>query len=374
MREERGKMSSRARWRVATFVTMVSTIVATGPIGAVAAVSAASASARGAVTHVVANDSALKKCLFGFSAPYLNNPAVAVAATLAIAQAKKDGLKTLPIVNANEDPTLQYTQIQDLVTEGATCIMVDPDDSKAIIPALDWLKSKHITTVAIDIGSDGGPLSIMVRADNVTMAYLSCENLMKIMHGKGTVLEMRGNLSDLNGSQRDQGFRECAKQYPSVKVIPGEQTLWSPETAEVVAADELTASPSITGIFMASDGNMWAGVSSALTAHHRLIKIGDPGHVAVTGIDGTPAALTSIRQGYLDGTVEQPFNLYAIWGLWYLIQAYNGHTAPFHIGPTSHGPVDTFDGDLVNLVPASFVDKSNVNSPDWWGNQVTKSS
>jgi ABC-type sugar transport system substrate-binding protein len=354
-------MTSLARWRVAALVTIT-------VVGAIATAAATSAGAKSTSKHVVASEAALKKCVFGYSAPYLNNPAVAVAETLAVKQAKADGLKVLAPTNANMDSTLQFTQIQNLVTEGATCIIVDPDDSEAIIPALNYLASKHITTVAIDIGSDGGPLSIMVRADNVTMAYTSCEGLMKAMHDKGTVLDMRGDLSDLNGSQRDQGFQECVKHYPNVKVILGQQTLWSPQTAEEVAADELTANPSITGIFMASDGNMWAGVSSALKAHGRLLKISNPKHVSVTGIDGTPAAFVSIRQGYLDGTVEQPFNLYAQWGLYYLLQAYNG--AKFHTGSTSHGPIVKFDGDLVNLVPATFVDKANVNNPNWWGNQV----
>jgi ABC-type sugar transport system substrate-binding protein len=343
-------------------------------VGAVAVTACGSSSSSTTVASggtAKAQASSGKKCTFGYSAPYLNNPAVAVAQTLAVAQAKADGLHVLSPTNANNDPAQQFTNIQTLVSEGANCVIVDPVDSKAIIPAINYLAQKHVTTVGIDIGADGGKLSIMVRADNVTMASQSCEALAKALHGKGTVLEMRGNLSDLNGQERDAGFQKCIKKYPGITVIEGEQTLWDPQKAQEVAADELRAHANITGVFMASDGNMWAGVMSSLKAANRLYKIGNPKHVVVTGIDGTPAAFASIRQGYLDGTVEQPFNLYAKWGLYYLGQAFNGAT--FHTGPTNHDSnIIRFAGNLVDVVPATYVDKANVNSPQWWGNQVGK--
>src|SRR5207248_2285839 len=73
-----------------------------------------------------------KSFLFGYSAGFLSTPFEAIMANLAMASAAKDGLKLLPVANANQDAGKQITDFHNLIAEGAKGIIVVPTDSDAI--------------------------------------------------------------------------------------------------------------------------------------------------------------------------------------------------------------------------------------------------
>src|ERR1700676_5578068 len=60
-----------------------------------------------------------------------------------------------PLVAAG-DPAKQITDIHTLIQEGAQALIVNPVDSAAIAPALDYAASKHIPVIRVDVGPSGG--------------------------------------------------------------------------------------------------------------------------------------------------------------------------------------------------------------------------
>src|SRR5216684_8541354 len=54
-----------------------------------------------------------------------------------------------PLV-ANGDPAKQITDIHTLIQEGAQALIVNPVDSAAIAPALDYAASKNVPVVSVD--------------------------------------------------------------------------------------------------------------------------------------------------------------------------------------------------------------------------------
>ena len=97
--------------------------------------------------------------------------------------------------------------------------------------------------------------------------------------------------------------------------------------------------------------------------------VGEPGHIYLVSIDGTPYALEQVRQGLLDATISQPLNLYVKYGLQYLQDAVAGET--FEVGETDHDSrVEDFNGNLMDLLPAPIVTAENVDDDSLWGNQV----
>ena len=68
--------------------------------------------------------------------------------------------------------------------------------------------------------------------------------------------------------------------------------------------DAFTQDPNIKGVFSHND-EMVRGIVSALRQIGKLVAPGEPGHVFVMGLDGTPLALDRIREGTQDATVAQ---------------------------------------------------------------------
>src|SRR5579875_3490831 len=171
----------------------------------------------------------------GYSVGFLTDPFQAVQVNLTMAEAKKAGLKTLPVANANGDAAKQITDFHNLIAEGAQGIIVVARDSDAIVPALNYAASKHVPVVSIDIGPAGGKVAMIVRADNLRMGADSCQAIGKAIGGKGKVLSLMGDQATINGRDRTTGFNDCMKKnYPNIKVIQ-QPTYWHTDKATAAA-------------------------------------------------------------------------------------------------------------------------------------------
>ena len=102
----------------------------------------------------------------GYSAPFLMAQFEVILQDQTVAAAKAAGLDVLSPTNADQDSGKQITDVRNLIGAGAKGLIVVANDSKAIIPALDFAVSQKVPVVSIDIGPDGGKLYAIVRADN----------------------------------------------------------------------------------------------------------------------------------------------------------------------------------------------------------------
>jgi ribose transport system substrate-binding protein len=286
---------------------------------------------------------------------------------LAVNQIKDQGMTALQPVSASTDPGKQISDVQNLVSAGAQAMIVVPQDSSAIKPALDFLGSKKIPAVALDTAPVGAKVAMVVMADNVKMGEDACQQMGTWLKGKGTVLSMQGDYNTSTGRDRGVGFKTCMdKKFPGIKLIE-RPTHWQADQAADVANTQLKTNKDIDGVYMASDTVMLSPVLSALKSAGRDAKVGQPGHVYLISIDGSSYGLEQIRAGRLDALLSQPLDLYAKYGVNYLREAKAGQT--FKVGPTEHeSRIVTVSGNLTDLLPAPLVTKDNASDPSLWGN------
>jgi ribose transport system substrate-binding protein len=307
--------------------------------------------------------------VIGYAAGFLTDPFQAVLVQMSLAEAAKDGLKTLPASNANGDAAKQISDIHNLIAAGAQGLIINPTDSQAIVPALAFAAKKKVPVVAIDTAPASGVVAMVVRADNTRMGEEACQVIGKDLGGKGIVLSLMGDQATTNGRDRTTGFNTCLKaNFPAIKLIQ-EPTNWKADRATTIAQTIVTSTPHLSAIYLQSDSVMLAGVLNVLKSKHKLHKVGEPGHITVVSIDGTPLALQRIRDGVLDAAVSQPLNLYVKYGVYYIHAAVNGKTFP--PGPTDHGSTIVAKGTVkMDLLSAPVVTKANVDDQTLWGNQA----
>lgn len=277
------------------------------------------------------------------------------------------GMEALQPLSAGSDPGKQISDVQSLVSAGAEAMVVVPQDSSAIKPALDFLSSRDIPAVTLDTAPVGAKVAMAIMADNVRMGQDACAQMGEWLKGKGTVLSMQGDYRTSTGRDRGVGFKDCMDdRFPDIEVIE-RPTYWQADRAADVANTTLKTNDEIDGVYMASDTVMLASVLSALKSAGRDAKVGEPGHVYLISIDGTPFALDQIRANKLDALLSQPLDLYAKYGVEYLKRAKDGET--FTTGPTEHdSKIVTISGNLTDLLTAPLVTTDNVDEPTLWGN------
>jgi ribose transport system substrate-binding protein len=281
-------------------------------------------------------------------------------------QATAQKVDLLPAVNANNDPAKQNTDVQTLIGRGVKGLIVVPVDGKAISPVIESANAKKIPVVTVDEGADKGAIAMIVRADNVGMGKSACEYLGKQLNGTGAVLNLQGDLSSVNGRDRNTGFTSCmSAEFPKIQVISKPMNWKAVQCA--TQTQTVVSTAKVDALFMASESVCLASVQKVLSTQGKLTKAGAPGHIITAAIDGTPAALAAIRQGTLDAVVSQPLNLYAQYAISYIQQAMAGKT--FQPGSDGHGGTIVKSGEsLQDLLPSPTVTKDNVDDKTLWGN------
>jgi simple sugar transport system substrate-binding protein/ribose transport system substrate-binding protein len=283
------------------------------------------------------------------------------------AAAKKYGVSLVGPISSDGDAGKQATQIRALIDQGVSALVINPVDSAAIKPTLDYAASKHVPVVSVDVAPTKGKVFMIVRADNVLYGQNACKYIGSHTSGSGHVAMLEGDLASINGLDRKNGFLNCMKaNYPNLKVVEY-ATKWDTPTAVNDAKTALSTYSDLKGIYVHWSGPV-PGIIAAEKVAGKFTKVGTPGHIVLFSDDGTPQEHGWIRAGQEDATISQPANLYAQFAVFYAKQALAG--AKYKAGMTTdHGSkIVTLLGNLEDAIVAPVVSKANVNDPGLWGN------
>jgi ABC-type sugar transport system substrate-binding protein len=247
-------------------------------------------------------------------------------------------------------------------------LIVNPVDSAAISPALDYAASKNVPVITVDVAPSSGKVSMVVRADNVAYGQESCNFIATHATGKtGHIAVLEGDLASVNGQDRTNGCLQTLKsQYPNFQIVQY-ATKWDTPTAVNDAKTALSTYPDLRGIYV-----QWSapedGILAAEKAAGKLTPVGSSSHIVLIGNDGTPHEHALIRQNQLDASISQPANSYAQYAIFYARAALEGKTYSAGQSTDHNSKIVTLLGNLEDALPAPVVDKTNVNDPNLWGN------
>lgn len=304
----------------------------------------------------------------GYSESFLTDPFQVQLVKAIGQQATSQSVDVLPATNANNDSGKQSTDVQTLLGEGVKGLIIAPIDSDAISPVIAQANAQSVPVVTVDKGPSTGSAKafMIVRANNVLMGQEACAAMGKSLKGTGTVLNLQGSLSDINGQDRSNGFADCMKtDFPAIKVISKPMD-WDTEECGT-QAQTVVSTTTINGLFEASESVCLNSVEHALSSIGKLTKTGTPGHIYMAAIDGTPAGMAAVRAGLLDVDVSQPLNLYAQYAVYYIKAAMAGKT--FKPGPDGHGgTIVKYGNSLMDLLPPTPVTSANASDKSLWGN------
>ncbi|WP_162070125.1 sugar ABC transporter substrate-binding protein [Burkholderia sp. THE68] len=266
--------------------------------------SAASASAPASAPATAAGG----KPKIGFSIATLNN-AFFVGLKAGVERGSKDQGFELVQTNANGDAQQQVNDAINLLSQGVTALVLNPIDSKAIIPAVEKANSMNIPVFTLDRGSDGGKVTSFVASDNVALGQTGAKWIaeqLKKRYGeeKGNVVDLIGLVGTTAATDREKGFSEEIAKYPHIKVVARQEGAFDQEKSLNAMTSILQKYPQIDAVFGANDDNT-VGAEKAIDNAGRYKPLGDKEHILVIGADGTAQALSAIRAGKQDATISQ---------------------------------------------------------------------
>jgi ribose transport system substrate-binding protein len=260
----------------------------------------------------------------------------------------------------------QITDVKSLIAQGVQALIVNPADSAAIAPALDYAKSKGIPVVTVDVAPSQGSVYMIVRADNTAYGTKSCDYIASHASSPGTIAMIEGDLTSLNARDRAAGCTQVmSSKYPNFQVKAYETKDWGTDPAVQNATTALTAISDLRGIYV-----HWSVPEDGILAAEKQKNK----KVLLVGNDGSPHECDLIRGKQLDATIDQPADKYAYYAIYYAKQAIAGTKYADGQSTDHSSKIVTVQGNLEDALAAPLVTfagdngSTQVDSTTLWCN------
>ena len=195
--------------------------------------------------------------------------------------------------DAKSSAETQATNIENLMSQGATVLVVLAQDGTAVKPAVASAIGAGVPVIAYDrLIEDENALYITF--DNVLVGQLQAEAVFAEVPA-GRYVIVKGNSADANADFLREGFERVigdAVAAGDIEIVSETYTdNWDPAIAQTTMEQVLTAENNEVDAVLSENDGMAGGVIAALEAQ------GLAGQIPVSGQDGDQAALNRVALG-----------------------------------------------------------------------------
>lgn len=209
---------------------------------------------------------------------------------------------TVNVTLSNADTSKQISQIESLISQGASVIVIVPADSEKLAPAIEKANQDGVKIIAYDRLLKNSDVDLYISFDNVKVGEMEAESILSVVD--------RGNFAYIGGSPTDNNaylLKEGTINILAPKIKSGDIKLvidkftpeWKPEEAYKTIRDYLNSGQPLDAVIAANDGTA-SGVIQALK------EKGLDGKVPVSGQDAEVSAVQRIVAGTQTSTVYKP--------------------------------------------------------------------
>lgn len=204
----------------------------------------------------------------------------------------------LIVMDAGFDAAKQITDIEDMIQQGVSVMMIDPVDSNGIQASLNACKAAGIPVVCYNSPVDDASLvESTVATDNFMAGQLIGEALGEALEGKGKVVMLTYNVAQVC-ADRANGFKDALSQYPDIEIVEEQEIQPGVDTAMPVMENMLQAYPDLTGVFALNDPSA-IGCAAAVDSAGKLDQI------KIVGVDGSEDGIAAIKEGKMFASASQ---------------------------------------------------------------------
>ncbi|WP_041639111.1 ribose ABC transporter substrate-binding protein RbsB [Anoxybacillus flavithermus] len=232
----------------------------------------------------------------GLSISTLNNPFF-VTLKEGAEKAAKEANVSLTVVDAQNDPAKQTSDIEDLIQQGVDIILINPTDSSAVASAIESANKANIPVITVDRSADGGEVVAHIASDNVAGGKMAGEFIVEALKDGGNIVELEGIPGSSAARERGEGFHQVIDKASNIKVIAKQAADFDRAKGLSVMENILQSQKDIKAVFAHND-EMALGALEALEAHGMK-------DVIVVGFDATDDAVKAVQEGKMAATIAQ---------------------------------------------------------------------
>lgn len=260
-------------------------------------VSACSTEAPGSADDKEVGDNEKEDIKIGLSVSTLNNPFFVTLRDSAESKAEELGYEIVT-ADAQDDPSKQLSDIEDMLQQDIDVLLVNPTDSDAVVAAVELANGEEIPVVTVDRSSEGGEVIAHVASDNISGGEMAGEFIGEKLENEGKVVELEGVSGSSTSRERGEGFHNIINEIDELEIVASQSADFDRTKGLSVMENIIQGSGDVDAVFAHND-EMALGALEALEAKNILED------VIVVGFDATDDAIASVEAGRLDATIAQ---------------------------------------------------------------------
>jgi len=263
---------------------------------------------------------------------------------------------------ANDDPALQASQVENLLSQNPDALIMVAVDSQAGGRIVRSAREQGVPVIGYDIGISTVKLDYFVMRNNAQVGQLHADAALAFAPN-GTFAVFKGDPANDVAQAIGRAYEAPLINNPNVKIVFNQFIRgWDPTAAMSNAENVLSAQSDRVDGFVVSNDGMAQGVAQAIKARDL------DGKVLLTGMDADVANLRLIAQGvqtmsvWTDLEAEGSAAVKAAVAL-ARKQPFPIETADFDLGA---GPVPTHQVRVIPVTKASLCDFVTREAPRGW--------
>lgn len=250
----------------------------------------------------------------GLSVSTQNNPFFVTLVDGAKKAAEEKNVKLI-VVDAGDDAAKQVSDIEDLIANNISVLIVNPVDSDTVSSVVQSAVNRGIKVISADRVVNGVDIDCQIASDNVLGAELATQFIVDQVGEGAKVAELQGTSGASAAIDRGKGFHNIADD--KLKVAASQPADFDRTKGMTVMENILQANGDIKAVFAAND-EMALGAMEAISASRK--------NIVVVGFDATDDAIDSIKEGRMSATIAQQPDLIGATSVETAIRLINGET------------------------------------------------
>lgn len=204
--------------------------------------------------------------------------------------------------DAQNDSLRQRAQVEELVAQKIDLLIISPKEAAPLTKPVADVHAKGIPVIVLDRAVEGSAFTSFIGADNRRIGREAGKWAVRLLEGKGNIVELKGLMTSTPGQDRNRGFREglALDQHPDLHVVFEADMEWLEPKARREMESALSAHDSIQLVYAHNDPGAHGAYLAAKAA-------GREHEMKFIGIDALPhEGVRYVEQGILDATFAYP--------------------------------------------------------------------
>lgn len=208
----------------------------------------------------------------------------------------------LIIKDAKNNSEKQVSDIRELIAAGIDILIVSPNESEPLTAIVSEVYRKGIPVIVIDRRVETTDYTAFIGANNYLIGKEAGKYAVRLLNGKGKILEIWGLQGSSPARDRHKGFVEEIQKFPDIKITSSLSGEWESKGGEMVMNKVLESGEPFDLVYAHNDF-MALG---AYKAYIEKMKTRKAFFIGVDGLPGPDGGSQAVMDRKLNATLLYP--------------------------------------------------------------------